>query len=62
MHPDVAKKFLRMDELARRGNFHDAISLGTALKKERLSPIVKKYVNYKLDSYKRFRRKSGGSA
>ena len=52
-HPDIAKRFLRMDELRRKGNFHDAISLATALKKEELSPIVRKYLDYKIKQFQK---------
>jgi len=55
-HPDVAKRFLRMDELRRKGNYHDAILLLNALKKEDLSPIVRKYTEYKLKQFKKLAR------
>ena len=52
-HPDVAKRFLRLDELRRKGNFHDAISLATALKKEELSSIVRRYLDYKIKQFQK---------
>ncbi len=55
-HPDVAKRFLRMDELGHKGNYHDAILLLNALKKEDLSPIVRKYVDYKITQFKKLAR------
>ncbi|MBD3188535.1 hypothetical protein GF325_17015 [Candidatus Bathyarchaeota archaeon] len=53
-NPEIAARFLRMDELARKGNYHDAISLGNALKHQKLAPIVEKYIDYKLEKYHRF--------
>ncbi|HME53958.1 MAG TPA: hypothetical protein VKM55_17160 [Candidatus Lokiarchaeia archaeon] len=53
-HPDIAKRFLRMDELRRKGNYHDAYSLATALKKEDLTPIVRRYLDYKIKAFHKF--------
>jgi hypothetical protein len=55
-NPEIAKKFLRMDELRRKGNFHDAISLATALRKEELSPIVRKYLDYKIKQFQKVKK------
>lgn len=55
-HPDIAKRFLRMDELRKKGNYHDANSLAMALKKEDLSPIVRRYLDYKIKSFNKFTR------
>jgi len=52
-HPDIAKRFLRMDDLRRKGNFHDAISLATALRKEELSSIVRRYLDYKIKQFQK---------
>ncbi len=53
-HPEIAARFLRMDELARKGRYGDALSLANSLKKEpSLSPVVKRYLKYKIDQFQR---------
>jgi hypothetical protein len=52
-HTDVAARFLRMEELRRKGNYHDAIGIANALRKEKLSPIVQQYLEYKLKAFKK---------
>jgi hypothetical protein len=52
-HTDVAARFLRMEELRRKGNYHDAMGIANALRKEGLSPIVQQYLEYKIKQFKR---------
>jgi hypothetical protein len=52
-HTDVAARFVRMEELRRKGNYHDAMGIANALKKEELSPIVQKYLDYKLKQFRK---------
>ncbi len=52
-HPDVAARFVRMEELRRKGNYHDAMGIANALKKEELTPIVQRYIDYKLKQFKK---------
>ncbi|MBN2150315.1 MAG: hypothetical protein JW839_02600 [Candidatus Lokiarchaeota archaeon] len=52
-HTDVAARFVRMEELRRKGNYHDAMGIANALRKEELSPIVQKYLDYKIKQYRR---------
>ncbi|MEX2684533.1 MAG: hypothetical protein Q6373_023385 [Candidatus Sigynarchaeota archaeon] len=52
-HTDVAARFVRMDELRRKGNYHDAMGIAHALQKEDLSPIVQKYLEYKIKQFRK---------
>ena len=52
-HTDVAARFVRMEELRRKGNYHDAMGIANALKKEELSPIVQRYLEYKLKQFEK---------
>lgn len=55
-HPEVAARFIKMDELRKKGRYHDALMLANALKKENLSPIVNRYVEYKIKQFKQYTR------
>ncbi|NMC06167.1 MAG: hypothetical protein GYA24_13210 [Candidatus Lokiarchaeota archaeon] len=55
-HVDIAARFVRMDELRRKGNYHDAIGIANALRKEELSPIVHQYLEYKLAQFKKMEK------
>ncbi|MFX0102439.1 MAG: hypothetical protein ACFFCS_22930 [Candidatus Hodarchaeota archaeon] len=55
-HPAIAKKFLRMDELSKKGRVHDAISLANSIKNDDLSPIIKRYVEYRIEKLKRVKK------
>jgi hypothetical protein len=50
-HTDVAARFVRMEELRRKGNYHDAMGIANALKNEELSPIVQRYLEYKVKQF-----------
>lgn len=55
-HTDVAARFVRMEELRKKGNYHDAIGIANALQKEELSPIVQKYLEYKIKQFRKMER------
>ncbi|MHA1847507.1 MAG: hypothetical protein ACTSXU_07680 [Promethearchaeota archaeon] len=55
-NPVIARRFLNMAHLAEKGKYGDAIKIGNALKRERLSPTVKKYIEFKLSQYKKLEK------
>ena len=55
-NPAIAKKFIRIDELSKKGKIHDALSLASSIKTEKLSPIIKRYVEYRIEKLKRVKK------
>ncbi|MHA1699876.1 MAG: hypothetical protein ACTSWN_13630, partial [Promethearchaeota archaeon] len=55
-NPSIAKKFLRLDGLVSRKKYHDALVLASSLKREPLSPVVRKYIEFKIEKLKKLKR------
>jgi hypothetical protein len=55
-HQDIAKRFLRMDELRRKGKYTDALAIANSLRREELSPVVKRYIEYKVKQFEKLQR------
>ena len=53
-HPEVAARFVKMDDLGKKGRYNDAIQLALSLKKENLSPVVARYIDFKIKQFKRY--------
>jgi hypothetical protein len=52
-HQDIAKRFLRMDELRKKGKFTDALAIANSLKREDLSPVVMRYIEFKIKQFEK---------
>ena len=55
-HPDIAKRFLRMDELRRKGKFTDALAIANSLRREDLSSVVMRYIEFKITQLEKLQR------